>query len=152
VLYAYKGVRAVRVIPHGPSTDKEEEVPVRRSPVLAVLGTAALAVTALTGCSAVDKAVSCASTAVTVAEAADDLQQAVSGASEDPAQAQQSIDRIEKNLKKIDDSTGDSDVSKAVDHMQTAVDDAGKAVDEGREPDVRPVGKAADELSKVCTG
>ena len=60
--------------------------------------------------------------------------------------------RIEKNLNKLDESTGDADVDKAVDHMNSAVEDAQKAVDAGREPDVRPVGKAADELTKVCTG
>jgi outer membrane murein-binding lipoprotein Lpp len=151
MLYASEEVRAARVKPRGSSIAKEE-VPVRRSPALAVLGAAALAVTALSGCSAVDKAVSCANTAVTVAEAADDLQQAVSGASEDPAQARESIDRIDKSLKKIDDNTGDADVDKAVGHMNSAVEDAQKAVDAGREPDVRPVGQAADELTKVCTG
>jgi outer membrane murein-binding lipoprotein Lpp len=125
---------------------------VRRSLVSAVLGTSVLAATVLTGCSAVDKAVSCANTAITVAEAADDLQQAASSASEDPAQAREALNRIDKNLDKIDKSTGDAEVGKAVDHLNTTVEDAQKAVDKGEPLDVKPVGKAADELTNVCGG
>jgi outer membrane murein-binding lipoprotein Lpp len=138
-------------MPRGPSNDEEGE-PVRRSLVSAAVGAAVVSSLALTGCSAVDKAVSCANTAVTVGEAVEDLQQVADGEQGNPQQAQKSIDRIEKSLQKIDEGTGDADVSKAVDHMQTAVEDAGKAVDEGRDPDLTPVGKAADELTKVCTG
>ncbi|MBR7679112.1 hypothetical protein KDA82_40515, partial [Streptomyces daliensis] len=76
---------------------------------------------------------------------------AASDAGENPEQAQESLDRIDKNLDKIGDSTGDADVNKAVDDLQTAVKDADKAVDEGRTPDVKPVGDAADELTKVCS-
>lgn len=122
----------------------------RRSTV-AVIATVAFTVPAAAGCGAVDTALNCAKTAATVARAADDLQRAVSDASEDPAQARQSLDRIDKNLKKIEDETDDGDVGKAVGKLGDAVDSVRGDIEQGQTPKTAPVGEAADELTKVCT-
>ncbi|MDI6408289.1 hypothetical protein QLX52_05485 [Streptomyces albus] len=110
-----------------------------------------LAVPVLAGCSAVDRALDCAGTAATIAESVDDLQQAVSDAGEDPAQADKSLKAIDKNLTKIQDETDDGDVGKAVSSLRDAVDGVRSDVEAGRTPQTGPVTEAADELTKVCT-
>ena len=103
------------------------------------------------GCSSVDRALDCAHTALTVTGAVNDLQQAVSGAPNDPQQAEQALDRIESDLNALQGSTGDTDLRAAVADLDEAVSDARAALDQGRTPDVGPVGDAADELSTVCS-
>lgn len=118
-------------------------------------GTVAVAVLCaaplLAGCSSVNKAMDCANTAVKITGAVNDLQQAVSQAPDDPQQAQQALQRIDKDLDALQNSTGDPDLSKAVKKLNQAVDDARTAVDQGHTPDVGPVSDAARELGKVCT-
>lgn len=124
----------------------------RRSLVSAAVSAAALFSLTLTGCDGVDKAMSCAGTALTIVKAVDDLEEAADQAVLNPDEADKSFDRIEKDLEKIDKNAGEVDVEKALGHLRTAVEDAQQAVDEGRDPDVKSLGKAADEVSKVCTG
>lgn len=121
---------------------------------LATVATAvvvATTATAISGCGALDKALDCANTAVTVAESVEDLQRAVSGASEDPTQAKEALDAIDKNVGELEGKTDNADVGKAVGDLGKAVDEARADIDAGRSPDVGPVGDAADELTKVCS-
>ncbi|MBO8195472.1 hypothetical protein ITI46_28055 [Streptomyces oryzae] len=118
---------------------------------VAAVAALALAVPVIASCSAVDRALDCASTASTIAGSVDDLQQAVSDAGEDPTQAKKSLDKIDKNLSKIEDETDDGDVGKSVSKLRGAVDSVRTDVEAGRTPKMRPVTDAADELTKVCS-
>ncbi|EST20927.1 hypothetical protein N566_27875 [Streptomycetaceae bacterium MP113-05] len=113
----------------------------------------AVAVTAtlVVGCGALDKALDCASTAVTVAESVEDLQNAASSVGEDPAQAKEALDSIEKNLDEIEQSTDSTDVKGAVSDLNQAVEDARTAVNDGRAPDMSAVNDAAGKLTEVCS-
>ncbi|KOV78161.1 MULTISPECIES: hypothetical protein [unclassified Streptomyces] len=124
----------------------------RRLTVVAAVATAALAAGLMTGCDAVDKALDCVQTADAIADNVTDLQQAVENAANDPSQADQSLDSIEKSLRKIGDKTDNTDVNQAVDDLNKAVDNVRTAIRNGDEtPDVSPVTDAAGELTKVCT-
>ena len=118
---------------------------------LAVVVPAVLAAAALTGCSAVDKALSCAQTAATVASDVQNLQDAISNAGDNPQAAANALDQISSDLKAIDADTGDADVSAAVKSLTQAVDNAQAAAEKGDVPDISPVVDAAGELTKVCT-
>ncbi|WP_225096235.1 hypothetical protein [Streptomyces sp. CoH27] len=116
--------------------------------VAAVVATAALT----SGCDSVSKALDCVHTADAIADSVTGLQQAVENAANDPTQADESLDSIEKNLDKIGDKTGHADVNKAVDDVKKAVGNVRTAIKNGdRTPDVSPVTDAAGELTKVCT-
>ncbi|MFI9624921.1 hypothetical protein [Streptomyces sp. NPDC052042] len=122
----------------------------RRTTVALTL--AALALTAATGCGAVDKALDCVRTADAIATSADSLQQAVLDAAIDPAQASEALDDIEEELGALGDATGDADLGKAVDHLRTAVDNVRDAIEKGEAtPDIAPVAAAAKEIGKICT-
>ena len=123
----------------------------RLSTAAAAALSSALFVPALLACSAVDRALDCGKTALTVAEAADDLQRAVSSATEDPTEARESLDEIDRNLDKISEETEDADVNKAVDSLDSAVQSVRGDIDDGKSPRAAPVEDAADELTQVCT-
>jgi uncharacterized protein YoxC len=125
--------------------------PSRRTTALAAVTLMALAVPAVAGCGAIDKALDCAQTAVTISNSADDLRRAASDAAENPAEAQQALDKIDKNLDDLGDKTDNADIGKAVDDLNQGVKDAREAIDQGKNPDVTPVTEAASELSKVCS-
>ncbi|MEU9761164.1 hypothetical protein [Streptomyces sp. NPDC047985] len=124
----------------------------RRTTVALTLTTLALTLAAATGCGAVDKALDCVRTADAIATSVDNLQQAASNASNDPTQASEALDRIEKELGRLGDTTGDADLGKAVDHLETAVGNVRDALKKGdAAPDVSPVVDAATEIGKICT-
>ncbi|MGV9425264.1 hypothetical protein ACWDO7_13390 [Streptomyces sp. NPDC003656] len=124
----------------------------RTTAIAAALAGAALTVGLVGGCGAVDKALDCVRTADSVADSVTDLQQAVENASDDPTQADASLDAIQKDLDRIGDRTDDADVNKAVDHLDRAVAGVRRAIKDGdATPDVTPVTDAAGELTKVCT-
>ncbi|MGW4377637.1 hypothetical protein ACWEJ7_28725 [Streptomyces albidoflavus] len=113
---------------------------------------AALLVPLLLGCGALEKAADCVRTADAIADSVADLQRAVDGAAEDPQQAAEALDRIDKNVDDIQKDTGDADVKKAVDHLDTAVGNVRGSLEKGDDvPDISPVVDAAGELTKVCT-
>jgi hypothetical protein len=117
-----------------------------------VAATVALTAGLATGCDSVDKALDCVHTADSIADSVTGLQQAVESAANDPAQADDSLNAIEKNLDKIGDKTDHTDVNKAVDDVKKAVGNVRTAIRNGdRTPDVSPVTDAAGELTKVCT-
>ncbi|MFF5618788.1 hypothetical protein [[Kitasatospora] papulosa] len=111
-----------------------------------------LTLTAAAGCGAVDKALDCVRTADAIATSVDNLQQAVSNASDDPTQASESLDQIDKELKDLGDTTDNADLSKAVDDLQAGVGNVRDSIDKGdATPDITPVTDAAAEIGKVCT-
>ncbi|MFI5746533.1 hypothetical protein [Streptomyces sp. NPDC051644] len=111
-----------------------------------------LALTATAGCGAVDKALDCVRTADAIATSVDNLQQAVSNASNDPTQASEALDDIEKELGNLGDKTDNADLSKAVDDLQSGVGNVRDSIDKGdATPDITPVTDAAKEIGKVCT-
>ncbi|MBZ2407923.1 hypothetical protein ACWHAO_20470 [Streptomyces albidoflavus] len=113
---------------------------------------AALLVPLLLGCGALEKAADCVRTADAIADSVADLQRAADGAAEDPQQAAEALDRIDKNIDDIQKETGDADVKKAVDHLDTAVGNVRASLEKGDQvPDISPVVDAAGELTKVCT-
>lgn len=122
----------------------------RRTTVALTLTVLTLA--AATGCGAVDKALDCVRTADAIATSVDNLQQAASNASNDPTQASEALDQIEKELGELGDTAGDADLGKAVDHLETAVGNVRDAIEKGdTTPDIAPVVDAATEIGKICT-
>ncbi|MFD5035514.1 hypothetical protein OG893_13300 [Streptomyces sp. NBC_01696] len=111
-----------------------------------------LTLTAAVGCGAVDKALDCVRTADAIATSVDSLQQAISSASDDPTQASEALDQIDKDLKDLGDTTDNADLSKAVDDLQAGVTNVRESLDKGdATPDISPVTDAATEIGKVCT-
>lgn len=111
-----------------------------------------LTLTAAVGCGAVDKALDCVRTADAIATSVGNLQQAVSDASDDPTQASEALDQIDKELKDLGDTTDNADLSKAVDDLQSGVTNVRESIEKGdATPDITPVTDAATEIGKVCT-
>ncbi|MFD9499025.1 hypothetical protein [Streptomyces sp. NPDC060035] len=111
-----------------------------------------LTLTAAAGCGAVDKALDCVRTADAIATSVDNLQQAISNASNDPTQASEALDEIDKELKNLGDTTDNADLSKAVDDLQAGVTNVRSSVEKGdATPDIAPVTDAATEIGKVCS-
>ncbi|WP_340561248.1 hypothetical protein [Streptomyces sp. GSL17-111] len=118
---------------------------------LLTVAAATIAATALIGCSAVEKAISCANTAAAVAQSVNDLQDAVGNAGEDPAAAAEALNAIDNDLDEIEKNTGDADVNQAVGDLRAAVDNVRTSLDDGQTPDLTPIGDATGELTNVCT-
>ncbi|MFJ4837766.1 hypothetical protein [Streptomyces sp. NPDC088746] len=124
----------------------------RRHRTALVVTTTLLTLTAAVGCGAVDKALDCVRTADAIATSVDNLQQAISNASNDPTQASEALDQIDKELKDLGDTTDNADLDKAVDDLQTGVTNVRDSIDKGdATPDITPVTDAATEIGKVCT-
>ncbi|MFD9422749.1 MULTISPECIES: hypothetical protein [unclassified Streptomyces] len=113
---------------------------------------ALLTLTTAVGCGAVDKAIDCVRTADAIATSVNNLQQAISNASEDPTQASEALDEIDKELKSLGDTTDNADLGKAVDDLQDGVGNVRASIEKGdATPDITPVTDAATEIGKVCT-
>ncbi|MFJ3532866.1 MULTISPECIES: hypothetical protein [unclassified Streptomyces] len=124
----------------------------RRHRTALVIITATLTVTAAAGCGALDKAIDCVQTADAIATSVNNLQQAVTNASNDPSQASEALDDIEKELGNLGDKSDNADLSKAVDDLRDGVGNVRDSIDKGDEtPDITPVTDAAKEIGKVCT-
>ncbi|MEE1739508.1 hypothetical protein [Streptomyces sp. BE147] len=125
----------------------------RRHQRTALAVTAALlTLTAAVGCGAVDKAIDCVRTADAIATSVSNLQQAISSASDDPTQAAEALDEIDKELKNLGDTTDNADLGKAVDDLQAGVANVRDAIEKGdATPDIAPVTDAATEIGNVCT-
>ncbi len=123
----------------------------RRMTAVTALAAVALAVPLTAGCGAVEKALDCAQLAVEISNDVDDLQDVLTGAADNPADAEKVLDALEEDIDKVGDRTDDADVGKAVDSLQKAVDTVQKSVDSGERPDLTPVRDAAGELTGVCT-
>ncbi|WP_406419866.1 hypothetical protein OH809_27090 [Streptomyces sp. NBC_00873] len=124
----------------------------RHRRITVALTLTALTLTAAAGCGAVDKALDCVRTADAIATSVDNLRQAVSNASNDPIQASEALDEIDKELGNLGDKTDNADLSKAVDDLQAGVKNVRDAIDKGdATPDITPVTDAAKEIGNVCT-
>lgn len=124
----------------------------RRHRTALAITAALLTATAAAGCGALDKTLDCVRTADAIATSVDNLQQAVSNASNDPTQASEALDDIEKELGNLGDKTDDADLSKAVDDLRSGVGNVRDSIDKGdTTPDIAPVTDAAKEIGKVCT-
>ena len=124
----------------------------RATAIAATVAAVALTAGLTTGCDAVNKALDCVQTADAIAASVSDLQQAVENAANDPTQASEALDSIDKNLSDIGDKTDNADVNKAVDDLNAAVNNVQTAIKNGDEtPDISGVTDAAGELTKVCT-
>ncbi|MCX5100978.1 MULTISPECIES: hypothetical protein [unclassified Streptomyces] len=124
----------------------------RHRRITVALTLTALALTAASGCGAVDKALDCVRTADAIATSVDNLQQAVSNAAGDPTQASEALDEIEKELGNLGDKTDNADLGKAVDNLQAGVGNVRDSIEKGdATPDIKPVTDAAAEIGKVCT-
>ncbi|MGW2812803.1 hypothetical protein [Streptomyces sp. NPDC001415] len=122
-----------------------------RRTVLAV-ATAALAVTVTAGCGAVDKAIDCVKTADAIGNSVDNLGKAVGKATDNPTQADQALNDIDKELSSLKNKTDNADLSKAVDDLNKAVGNVRTAIKNGDStPDISGVTSAAKEIGKVCT-
>ncbi|MEV5276096.1 hypothetical protein [Streptomyces sp. NPDC051994] len=122
-----------------------------RRTVLAV-ATAAVALAVTTGCGAVDKAIDCVKTADAIGNSVDNLGKAVGNAADNPAQADQALNDIDKELSSLKNKTGNADLSKAVDDLNKAVGNVRSAMKNGdNTPDISGVTDAAKEIGKVCT-
>ncbi|MBD0747541.1 hypothetical protein [Streptomyces sp. CBMA152] len=123
----------------------------RASTALATV-TAAVALSTVVGCGAVDKAIDCVRTADAIASSVDDLGRAVANATDNPTKADQALDNIDKDLSSLKGKTDDADLSKAVDNLNKAVGNVRSAIKNGdNTPDISPVRDAAKEVGKVCT-
>ncbi|MGA5098207.1 hypothetical protein ACPCAC_12700 [Streptomyces lavendulocolor] len=123
----------------------------RRTAALAA-ATAVLALTAATGCGALDKAMDCVQAADAIATSVDKLGRAVSSATDDPTRLNESLDEIDRELDSLKDKTDNADLSKAVDDLGKGVESVRTAVRDGdATPDIKPVTDAAAEIGKVCT-
>ncbi|MFP1626908.1 hypothetical protein ACLB9X_17415 [Streptomyces sp. 5K101] len=123
-----------------------------RRRIAITVATVALLVPAAAGCGALNTALDCVETADAIATSVDKLQQAASNAAEDPTQARQALDDIDRELKNLGDKTDNADLSKAVDDLAAGVDNVRKSIDGGdTTPDLTPVTDAATEIGKVCT-
>ncbi|MEJ8635241.1 MULTISPECIES: hypothetical protein [Streptomyces] len=123
-----------------------------RRRIALTLATAALVIPITVGCSALDKALDCVETADAIATSVDKLQKAVSTAADDPTQAREALDDIDRELDSLGDKTDNADLSKAVDDLNTGVGNVRKAIEGGdATPDITPVTNAAAEIGKVCT-
>ncbi|MET9669465.1 hypothetical protein ABZY19_29545 [Streptomyces sp. NPDC006475] len=123
-----------------------------RRRIALTLATAALVIPITVGCSALDKALDCVETADAIATSVDKLQKAVSTAADDPTQAREALDDIDRELDSLGDKTDNADLTKAVDDLGTGVGNVRKAIEGGdATPDITPVTNAAAEIGKVCT-
>ncbi|GAB2707716.1 hypothetical protein GCM10010442_28610 [Kitasatospora kifunensis] len=121
---------------------------------------AALAVAALilvlplsaVSCSATQKALDCGNTAVKVGTDLNQLSSAYGNANNDPAAAGRAVANLKADLDKLGKNAGSTDVSKAVTDLQQQADKAQQAIDAKQVPDLGPMGDAAANLTKVCTG
>ncbi|MEV0786783.1 hypothetical protein AB0I52_28245 [Streptomyces sp. NPDC050423] len=124
----------------------------RRHRTALAITTALLTAAAAAGCGALDKAIDCVQTADAIATGVDNLQQAVSDAANDPGQASEALDDIEKELGNLGDKTDNADLGKAVGDLRDGVGNVRDSIDKGDDtPDISPVTDAAKEIGKVCT-
>ncbi|MER6910621.1 hypothetical protein ABT354_02940 [Streptomyces sp. NPDC000594] len=123
-----------------------------RRRIALTLATAALVVPITAGCGAIDKALDCVEAAEAITTSVEKLTEAAANAAEDPTQARQALDDIEKELENLGDKTDDADLKKAVEDLNAGVDSVRKAVEDGDPtPDLNPLKDAASEIGKVCS-
>lgn len=125
---------------------------INRSTTLAVAALILVLPLSAVSCSAAQKAINCGNTAVKITGDIADAGTAFNSADKDPQAAGQALQKLKKDLDQLGRNSSDTDVTKAINDLQTQVDKAQQAVDAKEVPDLKPLGDAAANLSKVCTG
>ncbi|GAA4999561.1 hypothetical protein [Kitasatospora paranensis] len=123
-----------------------------RSATLAVAGLILLLPLSAVSCSAVQRAVDCGNTAVRITGDVSAAGSAFNNAAGDPTAAGQALQKLRTDLDQLGRNSSDTDVAKAVTDLQTQVDKAQQAIDNKQVPDLKPLGDAAGNLTKACTG
>ncbi|WP_030275745.1 hypothetical protein [Streptomyces sp. NRRL B-24484] len=123
-----------------------------RSATLAAAGLVLLLPLSAVSCSAAQKALDCGNTAVRITNDVAQAGNAFNNAANDPDAAGRALQTLKKDLDQIGRNSSDTDVSQAVTDLQTQVDKAQQAIDNKQVPDLKPLGDAASNLSKACTG
>ncbi|MFE7135443.1 hypothetical protein ACFVIM_31745 [Streptomyces sp. NPDC057638] len=117
------------------------------------LASVALVIPVMAGCEALDTALDCVETAESIASSVDELSRAASNAVENPTEAREALNAIDKELDKLGDKTDNADLSKAVDKLKSAMEGVGTSLEKNGDLtiDLKPVTDAAKEIGKVCT-
>ncbi|WP_406198869.1 hypothetical protein OH807_15490 [Kitasatospora sp. NBC_01560] len=125
---------------------------IARPATLAVAGLIAILPLSMVSCSAAQKALDCGNTAVRITGDIADVTKAYNNASNDAAAAGTALQKLKNDLDQLGKNSKDTDVVKALNDLNTQVDKVQQAVDGKQIPDLGPLGDAAGNLTKVCTG
>ncbi|MER7768210.1 hypothetical protein [Kitasatospora sp. NPDC096140] len=125
---------------------------IARPAALAVAGLIAILPLSMVSCSAAQKAIDCGSTAVRITGDIADVTKAYDNASNDSAAAGKALQKLKTDLDQVGKNSKNTDVAKAVTDLQKQVDNVQQAADKNQVPDLKPLGDAAGNLTKACTG
>ncbi|KOV36737.1 hypothetical protein ADK60_06400 [Streptomyces sp. XY431] len=125
---------------------------IARPTMLAVAGLIAILPLSAVSCSAAQKALDCGNTAVKITGDINEVSNAYSNASNDSAAAGQALKKLKNDLDQLGKNSKDTDVVQAINDLNTQVDKVQQAVNNKQVPDFKPLGNAASNLTKVCTG
>ncbi|MFC5664732.1 hypothetical protein ACFP3U_17265 [Kitasatospora misakiensis] len=125
---------------------------IARPAMLAVAGLIAILPLSAVSCSAAQKALDCGNTAVKITGDINEVSNAYSNANNDAAAAGQSLQKLKNDLDQLGKNSKDTDVAQAITDLSTQVDKVQQAVNNKQVPDFKPLGDAASNLTKVCTG
>ncbi|MFJ8434541.1 hypothetical protein ACIQ9P_24900 [Kitasatospora sp. NPDC094019] len=125
---------------------------IARPTMLAVAGLIAILPLSAVSCSAAQKALDCGNTAVRITGDINEVSNAYSNASNDSAAAGQALQKLKNDLDQLGKNSKDTDVVQAINDLNTQVDRVQQAVNNKQVPDFKPLGNAASNLTKVCTG
>ncbi|MGE7435853.1 hypothetical protein [Kitasatospora sp. NPDC001175] len=124
---------------------------INRSTTLAAAALILLLPLSAISCSAAQKALDCGNTAVKITSDVADAGSAYNNADKDPQAAGKALQKLKQDLDQIGRNSSDTDLAKAVDDLRTQADKAQQAIDNKQTPDLKPLGDAAAQLTKVCT-
>ncbi|GAA1383785.1 hypothetical protein GCM10009639_04550 [Kitasatospora putterlickiae] len=125
---------------------------ITRPAMLAVAGLIAILPLSAVSCAAAQKAIDCGNTAVKITGDINEVSNAYSNASNDAAAAGQALQKLKNDLDQLGKNSKDTDVAQAITDLSTQVDKVQQSVNNKQVPDFKPLGDAASNLTKVCTG
>ncbi|MCX4685728.1 hypothetical protein OG401_15680 [Kitasatospora purpeofusca] len=125
---------------------------IARPTMLAVAGLIAILPLSAVSCSAAQKALDCGNTAVKITGDINEVSNAYSNASNDSAAAGQALQKLKNDLDQLGKNSKDTDVVQAINDLNAQVDKVQQTVNNKQVPDFKPLGSAASNLTKVCTG
>ncbi|MFI6446161.1 hypothetical protein [Kitasatospora sp. NPDC050543] len=125
---------------------------IARPATLAVAALIAVLPLSVVSCSAAQKALDCGNTAIKITSDISDVTNAFNNASNDAAAAGQSLQNLKNDLDQLGKNSKNTDVAQAITDLNTQVNKIQQAVDAKQVPDLKPLGDAAGNLTKVCTG
>ncbi|MGW4893432.1 hypothetical protein ACWEQL_14380 [Kitasatospora sp. NPDC004240] len=125
---------------------------ITRPATLAVAALIAVLPLSAVSCSAAQKALDCGNLAIKITSDINEVQTAVANVANDTAAATQALQKLRDDLDQLGKNSKNTDVAKAITDLNTQVGVVQQAVNDKRIPDLKPLGDAAGNLSKVCTG